>query len=56
MITNLDTGEKSEEFYNKEFGPKFDEEKMEYRNWASLPFYIRLFKNKPKFKYYDGKH
>jgi hypothetical protein len=56
IITNLDTGEKSDEFYNEELGPKFDEEKKEYRKWVSLPFYKRLFTKKPNFKYYDGKH
>ena len=55
-IKNLDTGEVLKDFYNETLGPKFSQEKKEYYTWAHLPFYKRLFKKRPVFKYYDGKH
>ncbi len=56
VIYNLETGEPSIEYMNEELGPRFHDEKRTYYQWASLPFYKRIFVKKPIFKYYDGKH
>ncbi len=50
-ITNLETNEKSEEYFNTEIGPLYQKEQDKYNKWL-CSFWRRNFTQKPKLKYY----